>query len=242
MNAAPRCRVGLHVVSHYLILSLCDKLISILSHRFVRRLVSAEFPKSRKASQNYRLFRRLPTVGSCWNPFGRRHARLHELQAPKLGEEACMLIRVSHHTPRLKPSCPAAEILPRTRPQLQGPPWMRQGSTERERERHHESECATCSIISVLTQWGATLVIQLRERERRERETIAANLFSLPGLSTAPAIRAVGTCVTGRSPYSAPSASVDGGIEQGTSISHPVARRRHRRSAQGPTRGGTVLC
>ena len=91
-------------------------------------LVSAEFPKSRKASQNYRLFRRLPTVGSCWNPFGRRHARLHELQAPKLGEEACMLIRVSHHTPRLKPSCPAAEILPRTRPQLQGPPWTRQGS------------------------------------------------------------------------------------------------------------------
>ena len=26
--------------------------------------------------------------------------------------------------------------------------------------------CAACSIISVLTQWGATLVIQLRERER----------------------------------------------------------------------------
>ena len=36
----------------------------------------------------------------------------------------------------------------------------------RETERHHELECATCSIISVLTQWGATLVIQLRERER----------------------------------------------------------------------------
>ena len=29
--------------------------------------------------------------------------------------------------------------------------------------------CAACSIISVLTQWGATLVIKLRERER-ERE------------------------------------------------------------------------
>ena len=73
----------------------------------------------------------------------RRHARLHELQAPKLGEEACMLIRVSHHTPRLKPSCPAAEILPRTRPQLQGPPWTRQGSrrgwrgTSERRVREH---------------------------------------------------------------------------------------------------------
>eukprot|EP00964_Phaeocystis_antarctica_P015765 scaffold8721_cov80-Phaeocystis_antarctica.AAC.15 len=108
----------------------------------------------------------IPSTSCCWTGSPSRHARLHELQAPKLGEEACMLIRVSHHTPRLKPSCPAAEILPRTRPQLQGPPWMRQGSTERERERHHESECATCSIISVLTQWGATLVIQLRERER----------------------------------------------------------------------------
>ena len=31
---------------------------------------------------------------------------------------------------------------------------------------YHDLECATCSIISVLTQWGATLVIQLRERER----------------------------------------------------------------------------
>ena len=30
---------------------------------------------------------------------------------------------------------------------------------------HHDLECATCSIISVLTQWGATLVIQLREGE-----------------------------------------------------------------------------
>ena len=33
--------------------------------------------------------------------------------------------------------------------------------------------CAACSIISVLTQWGATLVIKVRERERegeRERE------------------------------------------------------------------------
>ena len=26
--------------------------------------------------------------------------------------------------------------------------------------------CAACSIISVLTQWGATLVIKIRERER----------------------------------------------------------------------------
>ena len=34
--------------------------------------------------------------------------------------------------------------------------------------------CAACSIISVLTQWGATLVllIKMREREReRERES-----------------------------------------------------------------------
>jgi hypothetical protein len=31
--------------------------------------------------------------------------------------------------------------------------------------------CAACSIISVLTQWGATLVIKIRERER-EREII----------------------------------------------------------------------
>ena len=31
--------------------------------------------------------------------------------------------------------------------------------------------CAACSIISVLTQWGATLVIKIREREReRERK------------------------------------------------------------------------
>ena len=33
--------------------------------------------------------------------------------------------------------------------------------------------CAACSIISVLTQWGATLVIKLRERvqgAKRERE------------------------------------------------------------------------
>ena len=35
----------------------------------------------------------------------------------------------------------------------------------RETERHHELECATCSIISVLTQWGATLVMQLREMD-----------------------------------------------------------------------------
>ena len=27
----------------------------------------------------------------------------------------------------------------------------------RERERERDLECATCSIISVLTQWGATL-------------------------------------------------------------------------------------
>jgi len=33
--------------------------------------------------------------------------------------------------------------------------------------------CAACSIISVLTQWGATLVIKIREREReRERENL----------------------------------------------------------------------
>ena len=35
---------------------------------------------------------------------------------------------------------------------------------------HHHLECATCSIISVLTQWSATLVIQLREREIPEEE------------------------------------------------------------------------
>ena len=44
----------------------------------------------------------------------------------------------------------------------------RQG-TPRERERACVL-CATRSIISVLTQWGATLVIKLRERER---ETLA---------------------------------------------------------------------
>ena len=36
----------------------------------------------------------------------------------------------------------------------------------REREREREIMCAACSIISVLTQWGTTLAIQLRERER----------------------------------------------------------------------------
>ena len=39
--------------------------------------------------------------------------------------------------------------------------------------------CAACSIISVLTQWGATLVIKLRERQReRERE------YSLDGCTS----------------------------------------------------------
>eukprot|EP00964_Phaeocystis_antarctica_P011672 scaffold6451_cov78-Phaeocystis_antarctica.AAC.2 len=47
--------------------------------------------------------------------------------------------------------------------------------SEREREReNHEFECATCSIISVLTQWGATLVIQLRERGSRTAKYQAA--------------------------------------------------------------------
>jgi len=41
-----------------------------------------------------------------------------------------------------------------------------QGREEREREREIIRVCAACSIISVLTQWGATLVIKLRERER----------------------------------------------------------------------------
>jgi hypothetical protein len=35
--------------------------------------------------------------------------------------------------------------------------------------------CATCSIISVLTQWGATLVIKIRERER---ERFSLSLFA----------------------------------------------------------------
>ena len=90
-----------------------------------------------------------------------------------------MLIRVSHHTPRLKPSCPAAEILPRTRPQLQGPPWMRQGSTERERERDpsNTTKRERHYGFSVLTQWGATLVIQLRERERECVFAFCASIF-----------------------------------------------------------------
>ena len=40
-------------------------------------------------------------------------------------------------------------------------------SLERERERE-----AACSIISVLTQWGATLVIKIRERERESADKV----------------------------------------------------------------------
>ena len=40
------------------------------------------------------------------------------------------------------------------------------GSLERETERETEREC-----VFVLTQWGATLVIQLRERERERGST-----------------------------------------------------------------------
>ena len=36
--------------------------------------------------------------------------------------------------------------------------------------------CAACSIISVLTQWGATLVIKLRERERERGATLVIKL------------------------------------------------------------------
>ena len=36
--------------------------------------------------------------------------------------------------------------------------------------------CAACSIISVLTQWGATLVIKIRERERERDPTKSAAL------------------------------------------------------------------
>ena len=45
--------------------------------------------------------------------------------------------------------------------------------------RERDLEFATCSIISVLTQWGATLVIkvQLREREReRERDVFQRSI------------------------------------------------------------------
>ena len=58
---------------------------------------------------------------------------------------------------------------------------------KRERERERERSdiigvCAAGSIISVLTQWGATLVIKIRERERecpceRERERKESSLF-----------------------------------------------------------------
>ena len=37
--------------------------------------------------------------------------------------------------------------------------------------------CAACSIISVLTQWGATLVIKLREREREAFGATRARLL-----------------------------------------------------------------
>jgi hypothetical protein len=36
--------------------------------------------------------------------------------------------------------------------------------------------CAACSIISVLTQWGATLVIKLRERERESSLSLSLSL------------------------------------------------------------------
>ena len=56
--------------------------------------------------------------------------------------------------------------------------------------------------------------------------------LSTPGLLTALAICAVGTCVPGRSPSSALSALADGGIEPWTSNSHPIALwRSHRRPA-----------
>ena len=43
--------------------------------------------------------------------------------------------------------------------------------------------CAACSIISVLTQWGATLVIKIREREReRERESLAVKMQTVDNL------------------------------------------------------------
>jgi hypothetical protein len=51
-----------------------------------------------------------------------------------------------------------------------GTPAEQRGKRERERE-----------IISVLTQWGATLVIKLRERKReRERESERDLSLSLP--------------------------------------------------------------
>jgi len=37
------------------------------------------------------------------------------------------------------------------------------------KQRTLVSVCAACSIISVLTQWGATLVIKLRGRRERAR-------------------------------------------------------------------------
>jgi hypothetical protein len=45
---------------------------------------------------------------------------------------------------------------------------------ERERERERPADiirvCAACSIISVLTQWGATLVTKNKRERERERE------------------------------------------------------------------------
>eukprot|EP00964_Phaeocystis_antarctica_P126018 scaffold89732_cov59-Phaeocystis_antarctica.AAC.2 len=53
----------------------------------------------------------------------------------------------------------------------------REEEKKRRREEEKKRRRATCSIISVLTQWGATLVIQLRRRgeekkRRREEETL----------------------------------------------------------------------
>ena len=42
---------------------------------------------------------------------------------------------------------------------------------ERERERRVQCTVSLIKVISVLTQWGATLVIKIRERRERESHT-----------------------------------------------------------------------
>ena len=46
-------------------------------------------------------------------------------------------------------------------------------SVQRERERKRRVQCTVSliKVISVLTQWGGTLVIKIRERRERESHT-----------------------------------------------------------------------
>ena len=48
--------------------------------------------------------------------------------------------------------------------------------------------CAACSIISVLTQWGATLVIKNKRERERERDGILSWILSKIDTETCPTI------------------------------------------------------